>query len=60
MIFPEAITDLAMYRQFAAAVGVPILANITEFGETPLFTRRRTAATPAWRSCSTRCRRFAR
>jgi methylisocitrate lyase len=38
MIFPEAITELAMYRQFAAAVGVPILANITEFGATPLFT----------------------
>ncbi len=38
MIFPEAITDLAMYRQFAAAVKVPILANITEFGSTPLFT----------------------
>ena len=38
MIFPEAITDLAMYRKFAAAVKVPILANITEFGKTPLFT----------------------
>ena len=38
MIFPEAITELAMYRRFAAAVKVPILANITEFGETPLFT----------------------
>jgi methylisocitrate lyase len=38
MIFPEAITELAMYRQFAQAVGVPILANITEFGATPLFT----------------------
>lgn len=38
MIFPEAITELAMYRQFADAVGVPILANITEFGATPLFT----------------------
>ena len=38
MIFPEAITDLAMYRAFAAAVKVPILANITEFGATPLFT----------------------
>ena len=38
MIFPEAITDLAMYKRFAAAVKVPILANITEFGETPLFT----------------------
>ena len=38
MIFPEAITDLAMYRQVAAAVKVPILANITEFGHTPLYT----------------------
>ncbi|WP_144959723.1 methylisocitrate lyase [Pseudomonas oryzihabitans] len=38
MIFPEAITELPMYRQFAQAVGVPILANITEFGATPLFT----------------------
>ncbi|HXG29177.1 MAG TPA: methylisocitrate lyase [Nevskiales bacterium] len=38
MIFPEAMTTLDMYRQFAAAVKVPILANITEFGATPLFT----------------------
>ena len=38
MVFPEAVTDLAMYRRFADAVGVPILANITEFGSTPLFT----------------------
>ena len=38
MIFPEAITELAMYREFAAAVKVPILANITEFGATPLYT----------------------
>jgi methylisocitrate lyase len=38
MIFPEAITDLAMYRRFADAVQVPILANLTEFGRTPLFT----------------------
>jgi methylisocitrate lyase len=38
MIFPEAITDLAMYRRFADAVGAPILANLTEFGKTPLFT----------------------
>ena len=37
MIFPEAVTDLAMYRQFRAAVKVPILANITEFGATPLY-----------------------
>jgi methylisocitrate lyase len=38
MIFPEAITELSQYKQFAAAVQVPILANITEFGKTPLFT----------------------
>ena len=38
MIFPEAITDLSMYRRFADAVKVPILANITEFGQSPLFT----------------------
>jgi methylisocitrate lyase len=40
MIFPEAVTDLAMYRRFADAVKVPILANLTEFGRTPLFTTR--------------------
>ena len=38
MIFPEAITELSQYKKFAAAVKVPILANITEFGKTPLFT----------------------
>jgi len=37
MIFPEAMTELSMYKQFAANVKVPILANITEFGSTPLF-----------------------
>jgi methylisocitrate lyase len=37
-IFPEAMTELSMYRKFAAAVKVPILANITEFGATPYFT----------------------
>jgi methylisocitrate lyase len=37
MIFPEAITELDMYKKFADAVKVPILANITEFGKTPLF-----------------------
>jgi methylisocitrate lyase len=37
-IFPEAMTELDMYRSFAAAVKVPVLANITEFGSTPLFT----------------------
>lgn len=39
MIFPEAIHSLEQYRKFKAAVQVPILANITEFGMTPLFTR---------------------
>ena len=38
MIFPEAMTGLAMYRRFVDAVKVPVLANITEFGATPLFT----------------------
>ena len=38
MIFPEAMTELAMYRRFKDTVKVPILANITEFGATPLFT----------------------
>ena len=38
MIFPEAMTELAMYRRFVEAVNVPVLANITEFGQTPLFT----------------------
>ncbi|MCF7985274.1 MAG: isocitrate lyase/phosphoenolpyruvate mutase family protein, partial [Thiohalocapsa sp.] len=38
MIFPEAMTELAQYERFIAAVDVPVLANITEFGATPLFT----------------------
>jgi methylisocitrate lyase len=38
MIFPEAITTLDQYREFVDAVKVPVLANITEFGSTPLFT----------------------
>jgi methylisocitrate lyase len=38
MVFPEAVSELGQYRRFADAVGVPILANITEFGKTPLFT----------------------
>nr|WP_086940155.1 methylisocitrate lyase [Thaumasiovibrio occultus] len=37
MIFPEAIHSLAQYREFTRAVKVPVLANITEFGQTPLF-----------------------
>ena len=39
MLFPEAITELDMYRAFSQAVDVPVLANITEFGSTPLFDR---------------------
>jgi methylisocitrate lyase len=39
MIFPEAMTELGMYRRFKEAVKVPVLANITEFGHTPLYTR---------------------
>jgi methylisocitrate lyase len=44
MIFAEAVTDLAMYPRFKEAVGVPILANITEFGQTPLYTAKELAA----------------
>lgn len=44
MIFAEAVTDLAAYTKFRKAIGVPILANITEFGQTPLFTRDELAA----------------
>jgi methylisocitrate lyase len=39
MIFAEAVADLESYRRFKAAVGVPVLANITEFGMTPIFTK---------------------
>lgn len=38
MIFAEALQSLEEYREFTTAVGVPVLANITEFGKTPLFT----------------------
>jgi methylisocitrate lyase len=38
-IFPDAVLDLHTYRVFADTIGVPVLANITEFGRTPLFTR---------------------
>ena len=38
MIFAEAVRTLDEYRRFAARAGVPVLANITEFGQTPLFT----------------------
>jgi methylisocitrate lyase len=37
-LFPEAVTELEQYQAFVDAVGVPVLANITEFGSTPLFT----------------------
>lgn len=38
MVFPEAVTKLEDYRRFTDAVDVPVLANITEFGQTPLYT----------------------
>jgi methylisocitrate lyase len=38
MLFVEAVDDLKIYQRFADEVGVPILANITEFGLTPMFT----------------------
>ncbi len=44
MIFAEAVTELTQYTAFRKSVGVPILANITEFGKTPLFTREELAA----------------
>ena len=44
LVFPEAITELSDYKKFAQAVKKPILANITEFGLTPLFTRDELAA----------------
>ncbi len=44
MIFAEAVTEAHMYSKFKRATGVPILANITEFGQTPLFTRDELAA----------------
>jgi methylisocitrate lyase len=44
MIFAEAVTEAPMYTAFRKAVGVPILANITEFGQTPLLTRDELAA----------------
>ena len=43
MIFPEAMTELGMYKKFAEAVKVPVLANITEFGSTPLYTQQELA-----------------
>lgn len=44
MIFAEAVTELVVYIEFRRAAGVPVLANITEFGQTPLFTREELAA----------------
>ena len=44
MIFPEAVSELSIYKKFADAVNVPILANITEFGITPLYTLSELAA----------------
>lgn len=44
MIFAEAVTDLALYPRFKQAAGVPILANITEFGQTPLYTAKELGA----------------
>ena len=38
-IFPEAILDLEQYKLFTETIEVPVLANITEFGKTPLYTR---------------------
>jgi len=38
MVFPEAVTELSVYKKFAGATKAPVLANITEFGATPLFT----------------------
>ena len=44
MVFPEAVTALDQYRAFVAATAAPVLANITEFGATPLFTTQQLAA----------------
>ena len=44
MVFPEAVNDLAQYNEFTTAVNVPVLANITEFGTTPLFTTEQLAS----------------
>ncbi|MFQ6005788.1 MAG: methylisocitrate lyase [Woeseia sp.] len=43
MIFAEALTTVEEYRQFTSAVDVPVLANLTEFGKTPLFTAKQMA-----------------
>jgi len=44
MIFPEALGELSQYRRFAEECGLPVLANLTEFGVTPLFTTQELAA----------------
>ena len=44
MIFPEAMTELSQYEKFVEAVAVPVLANITEFGATPLYTTQQLAS----------------
>ncbi len=44
MLFPEAVRELEHYRNLRAQVGVPVLANITEFGQTPLFDQQELAA----------------
>jgi len=44
MIFPEAMHTLEQYKTFCDAINVPVLANITEFGQTPLFNKKELAA----------------
>ena len=62
MIFAEALTTLDEYRQFTDAIKVPVLANLTEFGKTPLFTtdelaeRRRAHGAVSAQRISGRCR----
>ncbi|MDZ7749379.1 MAG: isocitrate lyase/phosphoenolpyruvate mutase family protein [Halofilum sp. (in: g-proteobacteria)] len=56
-IFAEAVGDEADFRALRAALGdVPMLANMTEFGKTPLYNQRRAGRRRAWTWCSTRCR----
>ncbi len=58
VIFAEAAYDLPTYQQFVDAVKVPVLANITEFGKTPLFSVPELNERRAWRWCCIRCRAF--
>jgi methylisocitrate lyase len=44
MLFPEALTELSLYQRFADVITIPLLANMTEFGVTPLFTTQQLAA----------------